>query len=81
MTKVTNISVFEVAQVLACKVDVGVEQYVLVRFSFTKTPTYSRLLPTRADQGRPEPTRADQKGKIQDDRRCLVPKKRRQFIC
>ncbi len=38
-----------------------------------KPPTCSRLLPTRADQSRPGPTRADQKTKMADDCRCLVP--------
>ncbi len=34
-------------------------------------PPVADYLPTRADQGRPEPTRADQKTKMADDRRCL----------
>jgi hypothetical protein len=36
---------------------------------YRETP---HLQPTIADQGRPEPTRADQRTKMADDRRCLV---------
>ncbi len=36
---------------------------------YRETP---HLQPTIADQGRPEPTRADQKTKMAHDRRCLI---------